>query len=252
MSFGGKSFKREELRLKQELEQLSRQSKHEFAGLNTIDKSKLLESSSKTALAQRSQPTKQGGSHSRPKKSTKSKRRDTETRESDGEIPPPSPSIDLAPELRATPDSGHAKAVEKGHVFESVASAERRTSDLISRSTGIASIRSKVDLNVVMYGKGLGDESNLNAKFKEKVNYHLAQLRCQPFQELNLMQIMYLISQEKRKRFPFLDILGYLKNTHKNPKFGKMRQVPTREFPTKFPDWDVSHSSKFGIFVGIL
>ena len=52
--------------------------------------------------------------------------------------------------------------------------------------------------------------------------------------------------------YPFLDILGYLKNTHKNPKFGKVRQVPTREFPTKFPDWDLSHSSKFGIFVGIL
>ena len=30
-----------------------------------------------------------------------------------------------------------------------------------------------------------------------------------------------------------------------------MRQVPTREFPTKFPDWDLSHSSKFGIFLGI-
>lgn len=191
MSFGGKSFKREELRLKQELEHLSRQSKHEFAGLNTTDKSKLLESSSKTALAQRSQPTKHGGSHRQPKKSTKSKRRDTETRESDGEIPPPSPSIDLAPEFRATPDSGHAKTIEQGHVLESVASVERRTSDLISRSTGIASIRSKVDLNVVMYGKGLGDESNLNAKFKEKVNHHLAQLRCQPFQELNLMQTMY-------------------------------------------------------------
>ena len=32
----------------------------------------------------------------------------------------------------------------------------------------------------------------------------------------------------------------------------KMRQVPIREFPTKFPDWDLSHSFKFGIFVGIL
>ena len=47
----------------------------------------------------------------------------------------------------------------------------------------------------------------------------------------------------KNNGFPFLDILGYLKNTHKNPKFGKVRQVPTREFPTKFPDslfqiWD--------------
>ena len=56
----------------------------------------------------------------------------------------------------------------------------------------------------------------------------------------------------KNNGFPFLDILGYLKNTHKNPKFGKVRQVPTREFPTKFPGWDLSHSSKFGIFVGIL
>ena len=56
----------------------------------------------------------------------------------------------------------------------------------------------------------------------------------------------------KNNRFPLLDILGYFKNTHKNPKFGKVRQVPTREFPTKFPGWDLSHSSKFGIFVGIL
>ena len=51
----------------------------------------------------------------------------------------------------------------------------------------------------------------------------------------------------KNNRFPFLDILGYLNNTNKNPKFGKERQVPT-----KFPGWDLSHSSKFGIFVGIL
>ena len=56
----------------------------------------------------------------------------------------------------------------------------------------------------------------------------------------------------KNNGFPFLDIFGYLKNTHKNRKFGKVRQIPTREFPTKFPDWDLSHSSKFGIFVVIL
>ena len=50
--------------------------------------------------------------------------------------------------------------------------------------------------------------------------------------------------QEKNNGFPFLDILGYLKNAHKRPKFGKVRQIPTREFPTKFPDWDLSHFVK--------
>ena len=64
--------------------------------------------------------------------------------------------------------------------------------------------------------------------------------------------IWYVNYTGKNNRFPLLNILGYFKNTHKNPKFGKVRQVPTREFPTKFPDWDLSHSSKFGIFVGIL
>ena len=59
-------------------------------------------------------------------------------------------------------------------------------------------------------------------------------------------------TQEKITDSNFFDILEYLTKTHKNPKFGKVRQVPTREFPTKFPDWDLSHSSKFGIFVGIL
>ena len=33
----------------------------------------------------------------------------------------------------------------------------------------------------------------------------------------------------KNNGFPFLDILGYLKNTHKNPKFGRVRQIPIRE-----------------------
>ena len=31
-----------------------------------------------------------------------------------------------------------------------------------------------------------------------------------------------------------MDILGYLKNTHKNSKFGRVRQILIREFPTKF------------------
>ena len=33
----------------------------------------------------------------------------------------------------------------------------------------------------------------------------------------------------------FSEFLRYFKNIHKNPKFGKVRQVSTREFPTKFP-----------------
>ena len=45
-----------------------------------------------------------------------------------------------------------------------------------------------------------------------------------------------------------MDILGYLKNTHKNPKFGRVRQVTTRELGWEFPGWDLS----LGIFMGIL
>ena len=56
----------------------------------------------------------------------------------------------------------------------------------------------------------------------------------------------------KNNGFPFLDMLGYLKNTHKNPKFGGVRQVPTRELGWEFPGWDLSHFAKFGIFKGIL
>ena len=43
----------------------------------------------------------------------------------------------------------------------------------------------------------------------------------------------------KNNGFPFLDILGYLKNTHKNPKFGRVRQVPIRELGWEFPGWDL-------------
>ena len=56
----------------------------------------------------------------------------------------------------------------------------------------------------------------------------------------------------KNNGFPFLDILGYLKNTNKTSKFCKVWQVPTREFPNKFPDWDLSPSSKSESFVDIL
>ena len=56
----------------------------------------------------------------------------------------------------------------------------------------------------------------------------------------------------KNNGFPFLGILGYLKNTHKSPKFGRVRQVPIWELSWEFPGWDLSHFAKFGIFRGIL
>ena len=59
-------------------------------------------------------------------------------------------------------------------------------------------------------------------------------------------------STGKNNGFPFLDILGYLKNTHKNPRFGRVRQVPIRELGWEFPGWDLYHFAKFGIFMGIL
>ena len=43
------------------------------------------------------------------------------------------------------------------------------------------------------------------------------------------------LTQEKITDSHFLDILGYLKNTHKNPKFGRVRQVPIRELGWEFP-----------------
>ena len=42
----------------------------------------------------------------------------------------------------------------------------------------------------------------------------------------------------KNNQFPFLDIFGYLKNTHKNPKFGRVRQGPIWELGWEFPGWD--------------
>lgn len=171
MSFGGKSFKREELRLKQELQKLTKQSKNEFAGLNEDDKSKLLESSSKTSLPQKSyQPTK----HNPTKKSTRSKRVITgnveaQNTDSDGEIPPPSPSIDLGLELRSTtPDSEIITNTAQEVGLQDSVGVHRRTTELISRSTA-ASIRSKVELSVVMCGKGLVEEHS-TAKQKVKGN----------------------------------------------------------------------------------
>ena len=46
------------------------------------------------------------------------------------------------------------------------------------------------------------------------------------FYFLKLILLFSVKNTGKNNRFPFLDILGYLKNTHKNPKFGRVRQFP--------------------------
>ena len=52
---------------------------------------------------------------------------------------------------------------------------------------------------------------------------------------MKAIMTMFNIITGKNNRFPFLDILEYLKNTHKNPKFGRVRQVPTGELGWEFP-----------------
>ena len=69
--------------------------------------------------------------------------------------------------------------------------------------------------------------------------------------EQQVCLVWQFIFTGKNNRFPFLDILGYLRNTHKNPKFGRVRQVPIRELGWEFPGLDLSHFAKFGIFIGI-
>ena len=83
------------------------------------------------------------------------------------------------------------------------------------------------------------------------------------YQSQSLLAVFYLLMivfdgkssvsyTGKNNGLPLLDILGYLKNTRKNAKFGRVRQVPIRELGWEFPGWNLSHFAKFGIFMGIL
>ena len=56
----------------------------------------------------------------------------------------------------------------------------------------------------------------------------------------------------KNNGFPFLDILGYLKNTHKKSQIWQSETSPNQGIPNQVPWLGLSHSSKFGVFVGIL
>ena len=69
---------------------------------------------------------------------------------------------------------------------------------------------------------------------------------------LDVLVNLYSCNTGIHNRFPFLDILGYLKNPHRNPKFGRVRQVPIRELGWEFPGWGLSHFAKFGILMGIV
>ena len=72
--------------------------------------------------------------------------------------------------------------------------------------------------------------------YEPRISSPLLPVWCLKRMSMHVLLLPSLLPQEKitdsRRgscRFPFLDILGYLKNTHKNSKFGRVRQVPTRE-----------------------
>ena len=62
----------------------------------------------------------------------------------------------------------------------------------------------------------LGTSSFLSNRLTEPVHPLVASIMAK------FERILYT---GKNNGFPFLDIFGYLKNTHKNPKFGRVRQV---------------------------
>ena len=47
-------------------------------------------------------------------------------------------------------------------------------------------------------------------------------------------------------------IFRVFKEYPQKSKFGRVGQIPIRELGWEFPDWDMSHFAKFGIFVSIL
>ena len=87
---------------------------------------------------------------------------------------------------------------------------------------------------------------------KEWIEVPTLKFCCTKVKDSQVYSSLLNFIHRKNNGFPFLDILGYLKNTHINPKFGKVRQVPIRELGWEFPGWDLSHFAKFGIFMGIL
>ena len=106
------------------------------------------------------------------------------------------------------------------------------------------------DLNKIFHiSKTPGEHAGAQISFKEELRVQIKKKVYMVSIKLIILQRQFLKQDPQEK---ITDIFGYLKNTHKNPKFGRVRQIPIWELGWEFPDWDLSHSPKFGIFVGIL
>ncbi|XP_031569552.1 uncharacterized protein LOC116304042 [Actinia tenebrosa] len=125
MSFGGKSFKKNQI--KKELELLAKISHDEFSSLPPGEKAAIREQSYKNQSYKRT-------------KGKKIKPRDIGMLDDRSYVFPSSPSIDLGPEMRESVDLQGEPEVP-------------------ITNTRVASIKSNVDLNVVMQGKGIKEKS---------------------------------------------------------------------------------------------
>ena len=182
--------------MKRELQQLSRQSKSEYSDLSITDKAKLrLENvkryGAKPVRGSRSEKT----SAVEFLVGSKSERIVTGAPEVEkdqwndgnfdtlGEIPPPSPSIELGPELRflGTETPLTVTTPKETDLGDSIA-FNRRCSDLISRSTGVPSIRSRANFSVVMQGKGIADTNDTSSAGKTRGKVEMVRICHQPKQ----------------------------------------------------------------------
>ena len=88
---------------------------------------------------------------------------------------------------------------------------------------------------------GLWTRALLQVLFCRIVQWQDCSSCCSQLYRYKIHPLQY--PREKNNGFPILDIFGYLKSTHKNPKIGRVRQIPIWELGWEFPDWDLSHFS---------
>ncbi|XP_048585429.1 uncharacterized protein LOC5512045 isoform X2 [Nematostella vectensis] len=152
MSFGGRSFRKEDL--KKELRLLAKKSQTEFATLQPNEKAAILEESTKVKLHDKK------GSKSKKKKPSAKIEEDVAFVESELSYAAPSPSVDLELDFRVgTPSNNPVSARDTGQ--------ERPFS--LASSQKVASIKAKVDLNVVMQGKSIdGDRMSKASSVQSK------------------------------------------------------------------------------------